>query len=121
MQYAHARICRLFENAIEQKIDVDRLANADFSLLQSEHENELLTLIARFPETINKAAEDYEPHQVSYYLRDLATAFHSYYNTSKFLQAETLQRNAMLALCKATQCVLNNGLTVLGVSAPESM
>ncbi len=121
VQYAHARICRLFENAQQQKVDLETLDKADFSLLNSAHENKLLSLIARLPETINKAANDYEPHQINYYLRDIATAFHSYYNTSKFLQAEPAQRDAMLALCKATQHVLHNGLTVLGVSAPESM
>ena len=121
VQYAHARICRLFENAVQQSINLELLHKADFSQLDSEHENKLLTLIARLPETINKAATDYEPHQISYYLRDVATAFHSYYNTSKFLQAEPAQRDAMLALCRATQYVLKNGLTVLGVSAPESM
>lgn len=121
VQYAHARICRLFENAAQQKVKLDELAKADFKQLQSDHENKLVTLIARFPETINKSAEDYEPHQVSYYLRDLATAFHSYYNTSKFLQDEQGKRDAKLALCWATQCVLKTGLTVLGVNAPESM
>ena len=121
VQYAHARICRLFENAVQQSINLELLNKADFSQLDSEHENKLLTLIDRLPETINKAATDYEPHQISYYLRDVATAFHSYYNTSKFLQAKPAQRDAMLALCRATQYVLKNGLTVLGVSAPESM
>ena len=121
VQYAHARICRLFDTAQERGIDLSGLESADFSQLVSEHENKLLTVLARLPETINKAASDYEPHQISYYLRDVATAFHSYYNTSKFLEAEANQRKAMLALCSATRQVLKNGLTVLGVSAPLTM
>jgi len=121
VQYAHARICRMFDTAQERGIDLSGLESADFSQLVSEHENKLLTVLARLPETINKAATDYEPHQISYYLRDVATAFHSYYNTSKFLEAEADQRKAMLALCSATRQVLKNGLGVLGVSAPLTM
>jgi len=121
VQYAHARICRLFSTAEERGLDTSELGNADFSLLTNEHENTLLALLSRLPEVVLKAAANYEPHQINYYLRDVATAFHSYYNTSKFLQAEQAQRNAMLALCSATRQVLKNGLGILGVSAPESM
>jgi len=77
--------------------------------------------VQRFPEVVENAAENYEPHQITYYLRDLATAFHSYYNAVKFLEAESAERDAMLALTRATQQVLRNGLLIIGVGAPEAM
>lgn len=121
VQYAHARICRIFRTATERSLNADNLAEADFSLLDSDHETALLTLLQRFPEVIENAAANYEPHQIAYYLRDLATAFHSYYNATKILEAQESQRDAMLALCDASRQVLKNGLTVIGVGAPESM
>jgi len=121
VQYAHARICRIFETAAEREIDVSKVKTADFSLLESDHENTLLTLLQRFPEVVESAATSFEPHQITYYLRDLATAFHSYYNAIKFLEAESAHRDAMLGLSLATQQVLKNGLTILGVGAPEAM
>ena len=70
---------------------------------------------------MEKAAKQYEPHQTTYYLRELATVFHAYYNTEKFLVAEAAKRDSMLALCLATRQVLANGLAIIGVVAPESM
>lgn len=121
VQYAHARICRLFENAEQQNLNTQDLAKADFSLLSSEQESTLLTALQRFPEIVEKAAKQFEPHQITYYLKDVATAYHSYYNSNKVLQAEEQQRNAMLALSHATRQVIRNGLTIIGVGAPESM
>ncbi len=121
VQYAHARICRIFDTAAEREIDTSDIANANFAELDSDHESTLLTLLQRFPEIVQTAANNYEPHQITYYLRDLATAFHSYYNTVKFLEAETAQRNAMLALSHACRQVLKNGLGIIGVGAPNSM
>jgi len=121
VQYAHARICRVFKTAAERDIDVSNIENADFGLLSSDHETALMTLLQRFPEIVESAAVNYEPHQITYYLRDLATAFHSYYNAIKFLEAEPANRDAMLALTKATQQVLRNGLLIIGVGAPEAM
>jgi len=121
VQYAHARICRIFKTADERGIDTSGIQRADFSLLSSDHEQALLTLLQRFSESVNSAATNYEPHQITYYLRDLATAFHSYYNTVKFLEAEPAARDAMLALTAAVQQVLRNGLTIIGVGAPEAM
>ncbi|MCL4139848.1 UNVERIFIED_CONTAM: hypothetical protein GTU68_031863, partial [Idotea baltica] len=121
VQYAHARICSIFAQADERELDHSGLEQANFSLLKSEHENTLLSLLQRFPEVIQIAARDYEPHLLSYYLRDLATAFHSYYNSTKFLDAQADDRNAMLALCAAVKQVIANGLSVIGVSAPEKM
>ena len=121
VQYAHARICRIFDNAAERDIQFKAAEGEQLAVLDGEHEIALLTLLARFPELIQSAAANYEPHQVSYYLRDVATAFHAYYNASKILDAEPEARQAMLTLCAATRQVLRNGLSVLGVGAPESM
>jgi arginyl-tRNA synthetase len=121
VQYAHARICSIFRQAAEREIEFNALEQADFSHLTSDHEQTLLTALERFPEVVTAAAQNYEPHQITYYLRELATAFHSWYNTSKFLDAEAQARLAMLALCAATQQVLRNGLSIIGVSAPEKM
>ena len=121
VQYAHARICRVFETAAERNIDVSQAQSADFSVLSNDSETAIMTLLQRFPEVVSSAAENYEPHQITYYLRDLATAFHSYYNSVKFLEAEEAQRNAMLGLSLAVKQVLKNGLTIIGVGAPEAM
>jgi len=122
VQYAHARICRVFVKAGELGFDTSDIGSADFDILDSETETRLLTLLQRFPEVIESAATHYEPHQISYYLRDLATAFNSYYNNApKILEQAQAERDAMLALCAATRQVLKNGLTVIGVGAPQSM
>lgn len=121
VQYAHARICRIFKTADERGIDTNLISQADFSLLKSDQENILLSLLQRFPELVQSAATNYEPHQVTYYLRDLATALQSYYAATKILDADAAQRNAMLALCSATRQTLKNGLGIIGVGAPESM
>ena len=121
VQYAHARICSIFKQAEERDISIGNLSSANYELLESDHENEILTLLQRLPEVIEIAAKNYEPHQLTYYLRDVATAFHSYYNTTKFLAAEAPHRDAMLALCDATRQVLANGLDIVGVSAPIEM
>ncbi|MBX2849043.1 MAG: arginine--tRNA ligase [Acidiferrobacterales bacterium] len=121
VQYAHARICSIFNQARERNIEIGDPSKSDFSLLDKDSEAALLTLLQRFPEVIQNAARDYEPHQLTYYLRDLATAFHSYYNNVKFLDAQEPQRQAMLALCAAVQQVLLNGLSIVGVTAPEKM
>lgn len=121
VQYAHARICRLFENATENKISTESLENADLALLDFEEEASLITTLQRFPETVEKAANHFEPHQINYYLKDVATAYHSYYNNHKVLDAEESKRQSMLALSAATRQVLKNGLNILGVGAPESM
>ncbi|MGK0374105.1 MAG: arginyl-tRNA synthetase [Arenicella sp.] len=121
VQYAHARICRIFKTAGQRGIDTSDIQQADFSLLDSDQENTLLGLLQRFPELVQAAANNYEPHQITYYLRDLATALQSYYAATKILDADVSQRNAMLALCSATQQTLKNGLSIIGVGAPESM
>lgn len=122
IQYAHARICRVFEQAAEKgyatAIDPSL---ADFSLLTSEHETDLATQLAKYPEMIARAAQAYEPHQVAYYLKDLANGLHSYYNACQFMVEDEALRTARFVLIAAVRQVLKNGLRLLGVSAPQSM
>lgn len=123
VQYAHARICRVFEQLAEkggtwQAED----AAATLHRLDTEHEKALLTLLTRYPEMLRKAAAAYTPHTVVFYLKDLAEALHGYYNVHRFLVDDDAElQNARLALVAAVRQVLKNGLTILGVSAPEKM
>ena len=84
-------------------------------------ETDLLNLLARYPETVGVAARDLAPHIIAQYLRELAAGLHTWYNAEQFLVDDALLRNARLTLAAATRQVLRNGLSLLGVSAPESM
>jgi arginyl-tRNA synthetase len=122
VQYAHARICSVSRQLAEKGIEWDKangLANLD--KLNETHETDLMTVLARYPELIETAARNHEPHQIAYYVRELATAFHTYYNAHQFIVDDAAIRDARLALITATQQVLNNGLQLLGVSAPDTM
>jgi arginyl-tRNA synthetase len=122
VQYAHARISSVFRQLVEKNFSYDRNAGlTSLDRLTEAHEAELLKTLARYPETLQQAAENEEPHQLTYYLRELATHFHSYYNTHTFLVEDATLRNARLALIEAAQQILKNGLHLLGVSAPEQM
>lgn len=122
VQYAHARICSVFQQAAEQKITFETNPSAvDYGRLSESHEQTLLTSLAKYPETVESSALNEEPHQLTHYLRELANDFHTYYNTHKFLVENTALRNARLQLILATRQVLRNGLNLLGVSAPEKM
>lgn len=122
IQYAHARICNVM-NQLEPKgyqLDLSQgLASLD--LLVETHETDLASKIAQFPELVSRAALAREPHQIAYYLKELAHGLHSYYNASQFIVEEDALRNARLVLISAVGQVLKNGLAVIGVSAPESM
>jgi len=119
VQYAHARICQVFAAAKERNIQISEVN--DFSGLTTDAEEKLLTALAKFPEIVLTAARNYEPHQITYYLRDLAHALHGYYNACKFLDSEEALRNQRMSLLVATQQVLSNGLNLIGVSAPAKM
>lgn len=122
IQYAHARICSVFRQLQEKNLRWDGdLQRIDLGLLQAPHELTLLERLARYPELVEDAAAAFEPHQVAYYLRELANDLHAYYNAHPFLTAEAPIRDARLSLIAATRQVLANGLTLLGVSAPEAM
>ena len=120
VQYAHARICSVFRQLHERDININ-LHNADADLLTEDQELELLRALARYPDVIAQAARKYEPHQVAYFIKDLATDFHAYYNAHPFISAEEQLRLARLLLIDVTRQVLANGLELLGVTAPERM
>ncbi|WP_130536455.1 arginine--tRNA ligase [Thiomicrorhabdus indica] len=122
IQYAHARICRVLSQSVDKGYQLDLNAGlASLDKLTLEHEADLATELAKFPEIIARAAVVYEPHQIAYYLKDVANAFHSYYNAGQFIVEDDAIRQARLTLISATKQVLQNGLTLLDVSAPESM
>jgi arginyl-tRNA synthetase len=118
IQYAHARVCSVFEACDTSAAEV---AAANLSPLESEAELELLQKLAEYPEIVQSAARDLAPHLIAFYLKDLAALFHSYYNGTRFLVDELPVRHARLALAGAVRQVLANGLALLGVSAPEKM
>jgi len=119
VQYAHARLCSVLR---EWGGDPATLAGANLDLLASSHEATLAQRLAEFPEIVARAASEFAPHLVTYYLHDdVAASLHTYYNAERFLvEDEELQRSR-LALVAATRQVLANGLAILGVSAPERM
>ncbi len=124
VQYAHARVASNLRRAAERGLEVDLARGREcLERLTLEPEQALMRTLARFPETVLSAARAREPHQVAFYLRDLANEFHAYYATEgmKLLDDDVDLRNARLALCAAVAQVIRNGLGLLDVSAPESM
>ena len=120
IQYAHARICSVFKQADEKELELD-VSQANLSLLTEEIEKDILRELSRFRSVLESSAIQYEPHQLAYYLRDLSNHFHSYYNACKFIVDDKNLTQSRLALINATQQILKNGLSILGVGAPESM
>ena len=122
IQYAHARVASVMKQLASRGLAFEREAGlAAAELLASPHEQAVLKSLTRYPEILEQAAVNRAPHTLAHYLRDLANDFHTYYNAEVFIVAEAPLRNARLALVLAVQQVLRNGLTLLGVSAPESM
>jgi arginyl-tRNA synthetase len=118
VQYAHARVCSVFaQSGAEPK----ELHKAPLGLLKSEREVALAQKLADFPEMVAAAAQELAPHAVAFYLRELAGGFHSYYNAERILVEDEGLRAARLALCAAVRQTLANGLSLIGVSAPEKM
>ncbi|WXU00142.1 MAG: Arginine--tRNA ligase [Catillopecten margaritatus gill symbiont] len=114
IQYAHARICSVLDKAQGSQ-------TSDLSLLSDEYEQALIKQLTRYTEVVKNSALNYEPHVLAYYLRDLASDFHSYYNNCDFLIEDKTLQASRLELVKATKQVIKNGLGLLGVSAPEKM
>jgi arginyl-tRNA synthetase len=121
VQYAHARIHSVLKQLADRDLTWQFDDKTDWALLNNAHEMSLLHALARYPEVIEVAAANYEPHQVVYYLRELAQAFHTYYNEHKFIVEDVALRQARLSVVMAVRQVLQNGLAILGVSAPEVM
>jgi arginyl-tRNA synthetase len=121
VQYAHARICSVLQQHLERGGRADALALADLSRLVAPTETALMLKLAEYPDMLAGAAETLAPHDVAFYLRDLAGAFHSYYAAERFLLDDAALSAARLALLAATRQVITNALALLGVSAPERM
>jgi arginyl-tRNA synthetase len=117
VQYAHARICSVLAAYAGER----DFAHADHALLLAPTEAALMLQLAAYPEMLSRAAAERAPHDVAFYLRDLATLFHGYYAAERFLVADAALARARMALLAATAQVLRNALAVLGVSAPEAM
>ena len=120
VQYAHARVCSIKRTAQERNITLS-LNEPDLSLLKEEEEKELMRKLAQFPDVIENCAKTFEPHRLTYYLTELASLFHGYYNRFRVLTEDEALRNARFALCEAVRLVIKEGLNLLGVSAPEVM
>ncbi|NMM14403.1 MAG: arginine--tRNA ligase [Rhodoferax sp.] len=122
VQYAHARICSVLAAWREKDGgEVASLQQADLSPLQSPQALALMLLLAKYPDMLTAAAVDFAPHDVTFYLRELAACYHSYYDAERILVDDEVVKRARLALVAATAQVLHNGLAVLGVSAPQKM
>jgi arginyl-tRNA synthetase len=122
VQYAHARVCSVLAKLAEKGLDCETDRGVGhLPLLTEPQEEALLLALSRYPEIVENAALSHEPHQLAQYLRDLATAFHVYYNEHRVLVDAADLRAARLALSLAVRRVIRNGLALLGVSAPEVM
>jgi len=122
IQYAHARISSVLRQLEVRGLDAnDAVGLQSLNLLNMPQEEALIQLLNQYPELIESAAMVHEPHQIAYYLRELATGLHSYYNAVVLLCENTELRTARLCLLKAVRQVIRNGLFLLGVNAPESM
>ncbi len=121
VQYAHARICSVLATFKDQGGDPASLNQTDLSPLQGPQAQALMLKLAQYPQMLSAAAQDFAPHDVTFYLRELASLYHSYYDAERILVEDVPVRMARLALVAATAQVLHNGLKVLGVSAPTKM
>ena len=122
IQYAHARICSVIGQLSEKQLKHD-IENGfkNLNLLTEKHETELISKLDAYADIVEKAAFNAEPHLLVHYLRELATLLHSYYNAHQFINDDANLHDARFNLIIATKQILHNGLTLLGVSAPEKM
>ncbi len=122
VQYAHARICSIFEQAAERGFTVpEKPGPAVIAMLGTPDDLALIRMIAALPDMVEESALHLEPHRLTYYLTELAGSFHGYYNKNRVLSEDRLQTEARLYLLKRTAQTLKNALNILGISAPERM
>jgi arginyl-tRNA synthetase len=121
VQYAHARICSIFENAAEKGISLPDSGSIHLSRLETSEEIAIIKALSLFPEVVEGSAENFEPHRVTYYLQELAGLFHSFYNRNRVITEEPELTVARLFLLKCVALTIRNALAMLGISAPEKM
>ncbi len=121
IQYAHARVASVLRTAVEQSLPWQTVGEAELAPLELPEELALLKTLAAYPDVIEDAAASFEPHRLVYFLQDLAAQFHAYYYKHRIIGDDRALSLARLALAASTGVVIRNGLTILGVSAPERM
>lgn len=122
VQYAHARICSIFENATEKGyVAPENPSAVDLAPLSTPEELQLIKIMTALPDTIDDCAAHFEPHRLTYYLTELASCFHSFYNKNRVISEDAALTGARLYLLKRTAQTLKNALSILGISAPERM
>ena len=122
VQYAHARICSIFENAAEKGFtSPEHPAPEELACLTTPEDLQMIKLIAALPDTVDDCAVHFEPHRLTYYLSELASCFHSFYNKNRVISKDRVLTTARLYLLKRTAQTLKNALSILGISAPERM
>jgi arginyl-tRNA synthetase len=123
VQYAHARLCSVFEVALERGIAFDRreISNDTLNLLRVPQEFEIIRMLGEYPEMLCECARSLEPHYIPYYLSQLVSLFHSYYHDNRILSDDAELTKARLSLAFAIREVIGNALGLLGVSAPRKM
>ncbi|MCU7939715.1 MAG: arginine--tRNA ligase [gamma proteobacterium symbiont of Bathyaustriella thionipta] len=122
IQYAHARICSIFRQLAEKNLTYDQeMGLENLAVLAETHESDILQQLAKYPEVVDAAASQHEPHLIAHYLRELANTLHTYYNAHQFIVDDEKVRNARLVLITATRQIIKNGLALLGVSSPSEM
>jgi arginyl-tRNA synthetase len=122
VQYAHARICSIFENAVEKGFSVpEHPAPEAITVLETPEELQLVKLLSALPDAVDDSALHFEPHRLTYYLTELASCFHSFYNKNRVITDDPTLTSARLYLLKRTAQTLKKALTILGISAPERM
>ena len=121
VQYANARINSIFTHAKEKSINTDRLYDADLRLLSVYEELRIIRKLLIYPMIFEGAVNTHEPHRITFYLQELSGMFHPYYNKCRVISDDIELTRAKLALCEAIRIVLQDGLEILGISAPEKM
>lgn len=121
IQYAHARICSILSQAKEKKIDDFVIGNVDLNLLALQEELTIIKLLSQFPEVVLKSASTLEIHLLPFYLQELASSFHSYYNKYRIISDDIKLTEARLAMVVCIKIVIRNALGLLGIKAPEGM
>ena len=122
VQYAHARICGVFETAREKGYPLPNdICSKELSLLETDEELQLIKLLAALPDAVNDSARYFEPHRLTHYLTELASRFHTFYNKNRVLTEDEHLTKARLFLLERTAQTLRNALSIIGVSAPERM